>query len=68
MKKYIIIIAVTAACLTLCAAVWPKTEVLEETPALLQVSVVSVQAPTVEDTVIETEPTSTKEEEATETP
>ena len=66
MKKYIIIIiAVTVACLALCAAVWPKAEVVEETPAPLQIGVVSAPAPTVEDDVEIAPPT---EEEATEIP
>ncbi len=49
MKKYRIIIAITAVCLALCAAVWLRTEVVEETPTPFQVSVVSDPEPTVED-------------------
>ncbi len=55
MKKYRIIIVITAACLALCAAVWPQTEVVEETPTPLQESVVSDPAPTVEDIATEVE-------------
>ena len=63
MKKYIIIIAVTIACLALCAAVWPKTEVLEETSAPPLISAVSDPAPTVEDTISEAEAPTMPEEE-----
>lgn len=34
MKKRIITVAVFAACLALCAAVWPQSQPAEETPAL----------------------------------
>ena len=33
MKNRIIITATFAACLALCAAVWPQTEKVEKTPA-----------------------------------
>lgn len=68
MKKYSIIVAVTAACLALCAAVWPQTEAVEETPALLPISVVSDSEPTIEDTVSEAELIPPAEEETAETP
>ncbi len=48
MKK-LIIVTIFIACLALCAAVWPQTEVTEETaPAPLQVTAVSAPEPTVE--------------------
>ena len=65
MKKYIIIIAVTIACLALCAAVWPQTEAVEETPATLPMS---SSEPNVKDTVSEAESIPSAEEEAAETP
>ena len=34
MKKRIIVVATIAACIALCAAVWPQNEPAEETPAL----------------------------------
>ena len=40
MKKYIITTAITA-CLALCAAVWPQTEMVEETPMPVPLSAVS---------------------------
>ena len=68
MKKYIIIVAVTVACLALCAAVWPQAEVVEETPAPLPISVVSNSEPTVEDTISEAEIPTMPEKEMIELP
>ncbi len=56
MKKHLIIVAAMfTACLALCADVWQQTEVAEETSTLLQESVVSDPAPTVEDIATEVE-------------
>ena len=41
MKKRIIITAVFAICLALCAAVWPQAEPAEETPAVPSLPVVT---------------------------
>lgn len=63
MKKYSIIVAVTAACLALLATVWPQPETTEETPAPLSIIVVSNSEPTVEDAVGEAEIPAMPEEE-----
>ena len=68
MKKYIIIAVVFTACLSLCAAMWPQSEMAEETPATIQATVVSAPAPTDENIVAETEPTPPTEEEKIEIP
>ena len=68
MKKYIVLIAVTAACLALCVAVWPQAEVVGETPAPLPISVVGDPAPTVEDTVRKATIPTMPEEEMVEFP
>ena len=47
MKKRIITAAVFAACLALCAAVWPQSEPVEETPSLLTPPAVTVAQPKV---------------------
>ena len=67
MKKYIIA-AVFTACLFLCAAMWPQSEMAEETPATIQATVVSAPAPTDENIVAETETTPPTEEEKIEIP
>ena len=41
MKNRIIIAAAFTACLALCAAVWPQTEMVEETPMPVPLSAVS---------------------------
>ena len=41
MKKYITTATVFTVCLALCAAVWPQTGTVEETPALPQASAIS---------------------------
>ncbi|MGI6270460.1 MAG: hypothetical protein ACOYKJ_08025 [Candidatus Howiella sp.] len=46
MKK-LIVTAVIAACLALCAAVWPQTEAVEKTPVPTTVPAVSAQKATV---------------------
>ena len=46
MKKRIIIAAAFAACLALCAAVWPQTEKVGETPTLSETATVIAPQPT----------------------
>lgn len=46
MKKRIIATAVIAACIALCAAVWPQNEAVEETPGLTPVPTVTAPQPT----------------------
>ena len=46
MKKKIIIASAIAACFALCAAVWPQTEMLEETPLPSQKPAVTAPQPT----------------------
>ena len=55
MKKRIIIAAAFAACLALCAAVWPQAETVRETPALSQIPAVSAPEPIVAEAKLETE-------------
>ena len=47
MKKRFIIAAAFAACLALCAAVWPQSEPVEETPAAPTLTAVTVTQPKV---------------------
>lgn len=68
MKKYIIIAAVFAACLALCAAVWPQSETIEETPAPIPAATVSAPESTIEDTTSKAEITLPAEEEKIENP
>ena len=68
MKKYIITAAVFTACLALCAAVWPQTGMIEETPAAIQTTVVNAPAQIDENIAAETETTPQTEEEKTEIP
>lgn len=68
MKKYIIIAAVFTVCLTLCAAVWPQTEMAVETPGPIQVAAISTSEPTVEDITAEAKTTPPTEEEKIEIP
>ena len=63
MKKYVIIAAVFTACLALCAAMWPKTGMVEKTHAPIQAAPVSAPEPTVEDAAPEAEITLPAEEE-----
>ena len=46
MKKRIIIATTFAACLALCAAVWPQTEKVGETPTLSETTAVTTLQPT----------------------
>ena len=63
MKKYVVTAAVFTACLALCAAVWPKTGMVEKTHAPIQAAPVSAPEPTVEDAAPEAEITLPAEEE-----
>lgn len=55
MKKCIIIAAAFAACLALCAAVWPQDETVGEKPTLSQIPAVSAPEPIVAEAELETE-------------
>ena len=46
MKKKIIITATFAACLALCAAVWPQAETVKETPLPSEMTAVTALQPT----------------------
>ena len=46
MKKRIIIATAFAACLAMCAAVWPQTEKVEKTPAPSETTAVTTPRPT----------------------
>ena len=63
MKKKIIITAAFAACLALCAAVWPQAETVKETPMLSELPAVYAPKATVEElkTEVETAPPAEKE-------
>ncbi len=67
MKK-LIVVTVSIVCLALCAAVWPQTEVVEETPAPFQASDVSAPEPTVENIAAGAETTPPTEERKIEIP
>ncbi len=68
MKK-LMIVTVIIACLSLCVAVWPRTEVTEETtPVPPQVTVVSDPKPIVENIAAGAETTPPTEEEKIEIP
>lgn len=58
MKKKIIVTTAITACLALCAAVWPQTETLEETPLPSETPIVYAPEATVEElkTEVETAP------------
>ena len=45
MKKRIITVAAFAACLALCAAVWPQTEKVEKTPTPSETANVTTPRP-----------------------
>ena len=62
MKKLIITIVI-AACLALCAAVWPQNEVVEETPAPTQTPAVCAPETTVAELKAEVEPAPPAEKE-----
>ena len=50
MKKKIIITATFAACLALCAAVWPQAETVKETPLPSEMTAVTALQPTLQNT------------------
>ena len=64
MKKRVITAAVFAACLTLCAAVWPQKQPAEETPALPTPAAVIATQPEVPE-IPKTEEVISPEEEKT---
>ena len=68
MKKLIIIAATFTACLGLCAAVWPQTEVVEETLAPPQIPAVTAPEPIVAEVKLETEIDFPAEKEKAATP
>ena len=68
MKNTIIITATFAACLALCAAVWPQTEKVEKTPALPQTPAVSAPEATVVELETEAETALSSEKEKTAIP
>ena len=68
MKKRIIVTAAITACLALCAAVWPQTEVVEETLAPPQIPAVTAPEPIVAEVKLETEPDLPTEKEKAEQP
>ena len=63
MKKKIIITATFAACLALCAAVWPQAETVKETPLPSEMTAVTAPEATVVEleTEVETAPPTEKE-------
>ena len=67
MKK-LIVVTVSIVYLALCAAVWPQTKVVEETPVPLQATVVSAPEPTVENIAAGAETTPPTEKEKIEFP
>ena len=67
MKKRVITAAVFAACLTLCAAVWPQKQPAEETPALPTPAAVIATQPEVPE-IPKTEEVISPEEEKSKAP
>ena len=67
MKK-LIMTTVIAACLALCAAVWPQTKAVEEIPAPTQMPAVSAPEATVAELKMEVEAMPSAEKEKTEVP
>ena len=68
MKRRFIVTTAIAACLALCAAVWPQAETIEETPALSQTPTVSAPEPIVAEAKLETEIDLPPEKEKAATP
>ena len=66
MKKRIIVTAAITACLALCAAVWPQTEMVKETPTPDETTVVSAPKATVEELKTEVETVLSAEKEKAE--
>ena len=67
MKK-LIMTTVIATCLALCAAVWPQSEAVEETPVLTQIPTVSAPEATVAELKTEVEAMPSAEKEKTKVP
>ena len=67
MKKFIMA-TVIAACIALCAAVWPQNKVVEETPAPTQTPTVCAPETTVAELKAEVEPAPPAEKEKAITP
>ena len=67
MKK-LIMTTVIAVCLTLCAAVWPQSKAVEETPVPTQIPAVSAPEATVAELKTEVEAAPSAEKEKTEVP
>ena len=68
MKKRIIVTTAIAACLALCAAVWPQSETVKETPTLNEKTAVTAPKATVEELKTEVETVPPTEKEKTEIP
>ena len=68
MKKKIIITATFAACLALCAALWPQNEAVKETPAPNETTILSTPKATVEELKTEAETVPPTEKEKAEIP
>ncbi len=66
MRKKVIITAAIAACLTLCAVVWPQTEMLEDTPLPNGLPAVYAPKATVEELKTEVETVLSAEKEKAE--
>ena len=64
MKKKIIITATFAACLALCAAVWPQAETVKETPLPSEMTAVTALHPTLQNTEEWVVPVTTEKEKA----
>ena len=64
MKKKIIITATFAACLALCAAVWPQAETVKETPLPSEMTAVTALQPTLQNTEEWVVPVTTEKEKA----
>lgn len=67
MKKLIMVTVITA-CLALCAAVWPQTEVVGETPTPAQTPAISAPEPTVAELKTKDEAAPQPEKEKAEIP
>lgn len=67
MRKYIMVVAI-AACLALCAAVWPRYEEVEETPKPTQATAINTPEVPVEAPKVEVKVIPQKEKEYTEPP
>lgn len=66
MKKRIIVTAVIAACLALCASVWPQAETVKETPIPSEMTAVTAPKATIAELKTEVEMTPPTEKEKAE--